>query len=854
MTMNRRRRQAAPLLILWLTLLLGVPTAYAVDTDKPLGEGEGWLAVIIDNEADISSVRLDGPGLFGDGLVKDLGDGRNVRVLRAKAGDYRWAMFNRPSPYIDRAGEYLNIKADPNFAFTVEAGKLNYPGNLAVRSAGLRSLVYYRSNRALQAMMGLDIAFPGLRAKYPWRNDLNAPDPFEEFAAATLKPDGSAALVASAEADARKTAAFDVDEKFAAVFNDAYAPPRAFWPVLSPDGQRLAFKERRGDKQVAVVVDLASGESLDLVAVLGQVNNLAWGGNRSLYVGVAVETAKVVAAVEGKSSTVPLSTASGLEFFRFGDGKLAEKNLTRLRLPGAIWLINPLYENGDSGIVARTDSRGETHVFAFDENARSFDVKDFRSERRLDKGIDDAYAFFADSSGTLRGAFVAGKGGTSAVAVRADDGTWTVHPPLPDNTDLRAVSLSADGNSLVVLTDLGREQVEMATLDLRSGRIGATLIAEPGADLVGAVIRTRDRAVIGANFFRNGTLQTRFLPGEDATLLAGLAKQFPDANVAVWDDSLDGKQVVLLVGSETDPGSYYLFDRDKRRLEKLIDVYDPFKQLKPVTSSVFTVKSSDGLAVEAFLSLPAGIKGDAPLVVMPHGGPIGASDRRMFDPLVQMLANSGFAVLRVNYRGSGGSGRAFEQAGYGKWGREIETDVALALDHALAKFPLDRGRVALWGASYGGYSTLMGLIREPERYRCGVAIAPVTDLPLLFSSSDWTRDQKSVARMKRIVGDPDSALAELREYSPAYQFQRLKKPLMLIHGIDDTRVSFEHSWRLRSLFAAAGSPPAWLPLPGADHSLSRIKDRLAMHAAGDAFLRGCLAPAAAGNAPASSPP
>ncbi len=833
---------------LFLALLLSVPAAYALDTDEPLAEGEGWLAVLIDNDADVSSVRFDGPGLFGDGLVKDLGDGRNVRVLRAKAGKYRWSMLNRPSPHRNLAGEYFNVRRDAQYEFTVEAGKLNYPGNFIVKSTGLRSIVFYRSNRALQAMMGLDHTFPGLRGRYPWRNDFNAPDPFEEFAAATLKPDSSAALLASGEADARKTAAGAVDEKFADAFNDVYAPPRAYWPVLSPDGQRLAFKERRGDNQVAVVVDLTSGETLDLLTVLGDVNDLAWGGNRGLYVGVAVDTAKVVAAVQGKSSTVPMALASGLEFVRFGEGKLAAGNLTRLRLPGAIWLVNPLYEDGDSGIVARIDSRGEAHVFAFDETARGFDVKDFRSERRLDKGIEDAYAFFADATGALRGAFVAGKGGTHSLAARADDGTWTVHPPLPDNTDLRAVSLSADGKSLVVLTNFEREQVEMATLDLQTGRVGATLIAEPGADLIGAVIRTRDRAVIGANFFRDGILQTRFLPGDDEKLLAGVAKQFPDANVAVWDDSLDGKRLVLRVSSETDPGGYYLFDRDQRRLEKLIDVYDPFKHVKPVTSSVFTVKAADGLAVEAFLSLPAGVKGNAPLVVMPHGGPIGASDRRVFDPSVQMLASSGFAVLRVNYRGSGGSGRAFEQAGYGKWGREIEADVALALDHALAKFPLDRDRVALWGASYGGYSALMGLIREPDRYRCAVAIAAVTDLPLLFSSSDWTRDAKNVARMKRIVGDPDTALAELREYSPAYQFQRLKKPLMLIHGMDDARVSFEHSWRLRSLLAASGSPPAWLPLPGADHSLSRIKDRLAMHAASDGFLRECLAPAAAGSA------
>ncbi|MBL8297145.1 MAG: S9 family peptidase [Rhodanobacteraceae bacterium] len=825
--------------ILLLCFLIGATALGAVaDTDTPLSEGEGWIAVIVDNSAHISSLRLDGPGLLGDDLVKNLGDGRNVRVVRAKAGKYRWSMMTR------RDG-YLSLKRDAQFEFTVEAGKLNYPGNFVVESVGFNSVRYYRSNRASQTMMGLDLAFKGLREKYPWRNDLPSPDPFTEFAGSKLTVERSAPLLESADVDAKKWRERTVDEKFTEIFNDLYARPRMLWPAISPDGAMLAFKDHRNGLEVAIVVDLASGESREVASVPGVIDQLSWGGDRVLYVGLAVDMSQVLARLDSTDSrrVVVPSGASGLKLVRFSEGAFGA-DLNTLFLPGEVWVANPLPDDPRRGLVARRDSSGELHLFAFDEMARRFDIKDFRSERRLDKDVDRAFAFFPDSAGELRAALVADKNGSRALAVRGDDGKWLVHAALPENTVLTPVQLSADARALIVLTDHARDQIEMAELSLADGTIGKTLLAEPGADFSGALLSRRDRRVIGAQFYRNGTLQTRFVAGEGDNSLAALAKQFPDADLHLIDDTRDGKKLVVLVQSESDRGSFYLYDRTQRRLEKLADVFDPLKRAVPVGSKAFTVKADDGLSIESFISLPAG-SAAAPLIVMPHGGPIGVSDRRKFDPVLQMLVNSGFAVLRVNYRGSGGAGRAFAQAGEGQWGREIEADVDRALAHALANYPLDRSRVALWGSSYGGYSTLMGLIQKPAQYRCGVAVAAVTDLPLMFSSSDWIRAPESVARMKKIIGDPDHAMSQLRDYSPVYQYERLTKPVLLIHGMADTRVSFEHSWRLRSLLAAAGRPPAWLPLPGADHSLSRTEDRLAMHAASDAFLRECLAPAVA---------
>ena len=816
-----------------LLLLLAMGPLHAADTQKPLAADEGWLLLIADNAAQANSLLLDGPGLLGDDLVRGLGVGRNVRLLRAKAGRYRWSG-------VSAGNVRWNLKRGADRDFTIEAGVINYPGNFILRTSGPFSGTFFRSNRALQAMMALDTNFPGVRGAYAWRNDVGAPDPFAQFAGDKFTPDKTAALLASAEADAKKTRAGQVDAGFSALFEEFYAPARALWPSLNPAGDLLAFKERRKDGEMAVVVDLASGESVDVLGVAGTVDQLVWASDRALYVGMAVDMTRVLADIKGKSMGVPLAMQNGVELVRLGTGPLDAKKFSRVRIPGLVGVLSGL-NNESRGLLVRADSAGEVHVFAFDENSKSYEVKDFRSERRLDKGLDKIRDIFSDAQGQLRAALVGGEGGSVALSVRDADGKWQQRPPLPENIQLTPIALSPDGSHLIVLTDAEREQVEMVKLNLDSGALGETIAAEPGADMVGAYRRTRDGAVIGARYYRNGTLHTRYLAAEDDTQLAGVAKQFPGSNVVVADDSRDGRRLLLLVRSETSVGSFYLFDRDKRTLEKLLDTMDPYKQAKPVASSPFSVKTADGLNVQGFLTLPAGVSGKAPLVVMPHGGPIGISDTLDFDPSVQLLASSGFAVLRVNYRGSGGSGRAFEEAGHGKWGREIEADVDLAVEHALSHFALDRERVALWGASYGGYSTLMGLISQPDKYRCGVAVAAVTDLPLKFSSSDWSRSEKVAAEMKKIVGDPATQMAQLREFSPVYQYQRLKRPLLLIHGTEDMRVSFEHAWRLRNLLAASGNAPAFLPLPGADHSMSRRNDLLAMHAASDSFLRECLA-------------
>jgi dipeptidyl aminopeptidase/acylaminoacyl peptidase len=825
-------------------LLLACAVAQAENVDKPLDADEGWALLMIDNGVGASSVVFDGPGMRDD--LARVKPGVNLRLLRLRAGTYRWTRVNMPSSW--SRDTWYTIKQDKRYEFTVQPGVLNYAGDLRLRKSGYGFVVFQRTNRALQAMMTLDKEHPGLRARFKWHSDLASPDPFPEFAATLLPPERSTALQDSSATDAAKTREVEIDQRFSDLFQDLFAKQRASDAWISPDGKLLALRERRAKGDAVVVMDIDSGDTLDALVSDGDVTDLYWGGDRVLYVRQQSSLEQLLAALPDKRKVVIVGAGAGgrvgVKLLRFAPGPLSEKGITRIHIPNAMSVNDPLPDDPRRGLIWRADSNGEAHVFALDETADKFDDRDFRLDLREDRGLERAVAVYSDAGGDLRAAIVAREDERRALAVRGSDGKWNVRAPLPENIELQPLLLSADGSHLVVLTNHERAQTELVKLRLEDGQLGDTLLAVPGADLTGAILRSRDRALIGARYYSGGVLRERYIDDSSDKVLAGIAAKFPGAGVHHIDDSRDGQRNILLVRSETDRGAYYLFDRKARKLEKLVDLFDPLKHAKPVAAKAFSVKAPDGLSVEAFLTLPAG-GAKAPLVVMPHGGPIGVHDTLQFDPTVQLLASSGFAVLRVNYRGSGGAGRAFAEAGEGKWGREIEADVDLAVTHALANYPLDAQRVALMGHSYGGYSTLMGLINKPERYRCGVAIAAVTDLPLMFSSSDFSASDKIVARMKKIVGDPATQMDMLRENSPVYQYTKLNRPLLLIHGTEDERVTYEHAWRLRSLLATAGRPPSWLPVPGGDHSLARPKDELAVSAASDVFLKRCFAATAA---------
>jgi dipeptidyl aminopeptidase/acylaminoacyl peptidase len=231
--------------------------------------------------------------------------------------------------------------------------------------------------------------------------------------------------------------------------------------------------------------------------------------------------------------------------------------------------------------------------------------------------------------------------------------------------------------------------------------------------------------------------------------------------------------------------------------------------MRPMTA--YRYPARDGLSVPAYLTRPAG-EGPAPTVVLIHGGPW-ARDGWEWDAEVQLLAAKGYAVFQPQFRGSTGFGRAYEQAGYRQWGESMQDDITDGVRQLIERGIADPARIAIFGASYGGYAAMWGLVKTPRLYRCGISFAGISDLDDFLRTS-WTDDSTAATRRirRRLVGDPSTAQAQLQAVSPIRHVDRIEVPLLLVHGTDDKRVLPSQSRQMVRAMEARGKPVVWLPL------------------------------------------
>jgi dipeptidyl aminopeptidase/acylaminoacyl peptidase len=232
----------------------------------------------------------------------------------------------------------------------------------------------------------------------------------------------------------------------------------------------------------------------------------------------------------------------------------------------------------------------------------------------------------------------------------------------------------------------------------------------------------------------------------------------------------------------------------------------------------FEIERPEVGTIESYLTIPPKngyLK--PPLIVYPHGGPIGVADEPGFNEAVQFFASAGYAVLQVNYRGSSGFGRDFEESGWRQWGRGIEDDIDAAVETVLAEDIVDASRLCIVGESYGGYSALISTVRHPNRYRCAASMAGVTDIALLLDTSDYGRKEDGRAFFTEVIGDPETDLEEMRRHSPVYRASEMDTPVLIMQGDEDVRVDLEHAERLAMMLELHRKPHELLIMPGLGH-------------------------------------
>ena len=365
-----------------------------------------------------------------------------------------------------------------------------------------------------------------------------------------------------------------------------------------------------------------------------------------------------------------------------------------------------------------------------------------------------------------------------------------------------------DNRHIFLSSRNGGDRMKLYRVDGETGELGKPLVSDPEYDVDGELISTRAGKPL---FFRYETDKPRTLFFEQAWAdrQSVIDDALPDTINYIYDWDDQETRFLIYSWSDRQIGDYYLLDEKKGKLSFIMSNADWLDKdvMAPMLPISFTAR--DGLNIHGYLTLPVNA-GDGPfrLILHPHGGPYGIRDGWGFDRDIQYLANRGYAVLQVNYRGSGGYGASFERDAHKRWGLEMQDDLTDAVLWAIEQGHTKRGKVCIYGASYGGYATLMGLIKTPELYSCGIDYVGVSDLVNLYvdikRKHAVSGQDELVNWFHWAVGDPGKDKERFYETSPINHVDKIQAPLLIVHGVFDPIVPVEHARILAGKLKSAG--------------------------------------------------
>lgn len=421
-----------------------------------------------------------------------------------------------------------------------------------------------------------------------------------------------------------------------------------------------------------------------------------------------------------------------------------------------------------------------------------------------------------------------GEGTTLSLFVRAPgEKDWRFFRKLRGDEQNKAefefVAAAPQPGVMLVFAPNGEDgALALREFDLRAMALGKVIASQPNRDAEW-IIRTREGALMGVAFIDDRVVYQFTDPKMDA-IYRGLNKHLGDVcNIRIFDISSDGMRFLARATGPREPGTLYLFDRATKRFDGIGQAYPNLapERLAPMES--LTVKTRDGATINAYLTTPLA-PGPRPLVVMPHGGPE-LRDHYDYDRFAQILAAQGWMVLQPNFRGSGGYGKAFADAGRKRWGDRMQEDLEDAVALVLASGRADPSRVAIVGASYGGYAALQGAVRRPELYKAVVSMAGDADLleSIAFSKQQDGADSPSYLYWLETIGDPAKDRAMMEAASPALHAEMVKAPVLLIHGLEDRIVAPKQSKIMQAALKAAGKSVELIEMKNVGHRDLREK-------------------------------
>jgi dienelactone hydrolase len=599
---------------------------------------------------------------------------------------------------------------------------------------------------------------------------------------------------------------------------EAYAAlPAIDGVAVSPDGSALSYIRRSPDGD-AVVAQARTGEVLVTIDVSDRVaRGVFWASAAHVVISSTVNT------------KLPYTTSPGLY------EQLDIVNVRTRRVARALRSADKAILTANFGPPTVGTYRGQPvmylRTYTVENNAYTYDLYrvdlDDGRGRRHQIGAEDTNSYVVRNDGEIaaRTTYDSETGHWRLLA--ASGGGWRELLTRRELLDTPSVLGFGRSHDVLLVAEDRPEGRVLFEVSLADG--SETLIS----DFSDAALILNNNAGLMVGVGEEGLTRsyTMFDPGLQASwekLQLGL----PGRLLFMGDTSDDLGTMVFRAEGAGEPGSVYLFDAQRQSVNLIGREYPAVPPEAVSQVSVVRYKAADGLDLFGYLTTPGGREArNLPLVVMPHGGPA-SRDSAGFDWWAQAMASRGYAVFQPQFRGSDGHGRDLLEAGYGEYGRKMQTDLSDGVRHLAAAGVIDPARVCIVGASYGGYAALAGMTLDQGVYRCAVSVSGVSDLPVKMArerrEGGRARFNAGMRYWQRFMGVDDDDAPILAELSPSRLASRIDGPVLLIHGREDTVVPFEQSEIMERAMRQAGKDVELVALDGEDHHMTFPATRLRM--------------------------
>lgn len=613
------------------------------------------------------------------------------------------------------------------------------------------------------------------------------------------------------------------------VERDTYSMPR-----LSPDGKHIAVNVRvKRNGRMAHTISVYALPELKNVAMIGMAafeipTNFEWVSNERLVVTKGREVGdRQAPEATGEVVSVNLDGSKPQYLYGYDNYKQNTKGVR----------YGDDYGFGEVAFVPpELNNRVLLSTYLWSaERSMLYEIETVGSARKLLADVPARHlTFHVQNNGTAR--FATGTDDNNIpVVYRKDDAAdaWKKLDFSEPNARYHPFAFTPDDKSVYVSHSPNGGPYVVMLEDLASGK--RTTVA---SDPIGSVdVQYTSKPHLPFAYSTEVAIPkaSYLLPDHpDAQLHKTLSAAFPKEIVRFINFSNDGQRLLFAVASDRDPGSYYLYDRKTAKAELLFTNMENIEPDQMAERRPITFKSRDGVTLTGFLTIPQNAgKDKVPMVLLPHGGPFKVNDEWYFDTDAQFLASRGYAVLQVNFRGSGGRGMDFEASGYKQFGGKIMDDLVDGVKYANGLDFIDGKRVCVFGASFGGYSALMLPVREPAMFKCSVGYAGVYHLPSTYAQEGLRRSKGSRNYWLKTMGDD---MPTLDKQSPASLASQIKLPVLLVHGGNDKVTELKQATMMRDALIAAGNTPEFILEKDEGHGFYDEQRRKAFYEKLETFL------------------